>query len=78
MIVSTLSYSDGNWHKLKWTREGDLNTLYIDGISVGTYKDQRNFAQRNYVAIGAQVNHRNAGYDFKGWIRNIGYAKQVL
>ena len=78
VIVSTLSYSDGNWHKLKWTREGNLNTLYIDGISVGTYTDQRNFAQRNYVAIGAQVNHRNAGYDFKGWIRNIGYAKQVL
>lgn len=78
VIVSAASYSDGNWHKLKWTRNGNLNTLYIDGVSVGTYTDQRNFAQRNYVAIGAQVNYRNAGYDFKGWIRNVGYAKQVL
>lgn len=78
VIVSAASYSDGNWHKLKWTRNGNLNTLYVDGISVGTYTDQRNFAQRNYVAIGAQVNHRNTRYDFKGWIRNVGYAKQVL
>lgn len=78
VIVSAASYSDGNWHKLKWTRNGNLNTLYVDGISVGTYTDQRNFAQRNYVGIGAQINSRNSNYDFKGWIRNVGYAKQVL
>lgn len=78
VIVSAASYSDGNWHKLKWTRSGNLNTLYVDGISVGTYIDQRNFARKDYVAIGAQVNTRNPNYDFKGWIKNVGYAKQVL
>ena len=77
-ISSTKSYSDGNWHKLKWTRGGNLNTLYVDGVSVGTYIDQRDFLKKSYVAIGAQVNSRNPLYDFKGWIRNVGYAKQVL
>ena len=77
-IKSANSYSDGNWHKIKWTRSGNVNTLYVDGINVGTYIDQRNFAQRSYVGIGAQINSRNANYDFKGWIRNVGYAKQVL
>ena len=78
VIVSAASYSDGNWHKLKWTRSGNLNTLYVDNVSAGTYLDQRNFKKKNYVAIGAQVNNRNPTYDFKGWIRNVGYAKQVL
>ena len=77
-IVSQLSYSDGVWHKLKWTRSGNLNTLYVDNISVGTYLDQRDFTQKSYVAIGAQASSRNQNYDFKGWIRNVGYAKQVL
>ena len=77
-IVSQLSYSDGVWHKLKWTRSGNLNTLYVDNISVGTYLDQRDFNQKSYVAIGAQANSRKPNYDFKGWIRNVGYAKQVL
>lgn len=78
VITSTKSFSDGAWHKLKWTRSGNLNTLFVDDISVGTYLDQRDFTKKNYVAIGSQVNYKNSSYDFKGWIRNVGYSKQVL
>jgi hypothetical protein len=77
-IVSANSYSDGNWHKVKWTRSGSTNTLSVDGVSVGTYTDKRNFTQKTRIGVGAQIGSRNASYDFKGWIRRLGFAKQVL
>ena len=77
-IVSPNLYSDGNWHKLKWTRNKGLNCLFVNDVLVGTYNDSRQFSTQRYVAIGAQVANRNSNYDFKGWIKNVGYSKQVL
>lgn len=76
-IRSTASYLDGNWHRIKWTRLDDLNTLYVDDVVVGTYTDRRYFAERT-VYVGAQVGSRNLSYNFVGLIKNVGFAKRVI
>lgn len=78
VMNSTASFSDGNEHHVAWTRNGSTNRLFVDGVQVATATDSRNFTAKTYFAIGAQVNGRNANYDFKGWIRNVGVSKQAL
>lgn len=57
------------WYHVALTRVGNLHTLYMNGVSVGTYSVSATYAPTNNVGIGAQAS--NGLYPFQGYISNI-------
>lgn len=79
LMQSPSSYLDGNWHRVKWTRSGNINKLYVDNVEVASATNATNWSAVPYFDIGAQ-SYRPASqaYYFKGLIKNVGIAKQAI
>lgn len=60
---ATLLYADvanpmslNTWHHVAWTRSGSANTLFVDGVSVGTFTNSQNFSSAANIVIGHDPN----------------------
>ncbi len=53
-IVTSFSYNDGNWHKLTDTYSNGQETLYIDGVQIGSQaQSQTSYSSTYYYYLGA-------------------------
>ncbi|MCO8058043.1 LamG-like jellyroll fold domain-containing protein [Acinetobacter towneri] len=79
LMQGSANLLDGNLHKVKWTRQSGVSKLFVDNVEVASAVDTSNYALPQYLEIGAQT-YRPIGqaYYFKGLIRNVGLAKQVI
>lgn len=79
LMQSPSSYLDGNWHRAKWTRSGNINKLYVDNVEVASATNATNWSAVPYFDIGAQsFRPASQAYYFKGLIKNVGIAKQAI
>ncbi|TDC70012.1 LamG-like jellyroll fold domain-containing protein, partial [Streptomyces hainanensis] len=60
-IVSSSAVNDGEWHHVVLTGSGNTQTLYLDGVAVGTLAGQIAEQSRAYAYLGA-------GYSSSGWM----------
>jgi hypothetical protein len=67
-MVITTTVLPNVWYHVALTRVGNLHTLYINGVSVGTYSVSHTYAPTNNVGIGAQA---SGTYYFMGYISNV-------
>lgn len=65
---------DGNWHAIAVTWDGTTETMYVDGVSVGT----RTPTTPNVQAANFIVGKTTADVDFQGCIQNLLIANVAL
>lgn len=70
LMVITTSINLNTWYHVALTRVGNLHTLYMNGVSVGTYSVATTYAPTTDVGIGGQYNGAVA-YQFQGYISNV-------
>lgn len=79
LLQGTANLLNSEWHKAKWIRESGVSKLYIDDIQIASAADTRNYAMPVYLEVGAQTDRPiSQAYFFKGLIKNVGIAKQVI
>lgn len=69
--------TDGNWHHIAIVRSNNILNFYVDGVIDGSgSNDYTNYSTSvTYLGIGAQINSRNAFYDFNGYIEEVRITK---
>jgi hypothetical protein len=75
--TGAVSVNTGAWVHVVATRLSGVLSLYVNGVGDGAgTQDNINYAtQQNTLSIGAQVNSRNATYDFAGYIDELRITK---
>ncbi|HXC97901.1 MAG TPA: LamG-like jellyroll fold domain-containing protein, partial [Verrucomicrobiae bacterium] len=75
-IVSGLAANpmDGNWHAIVVTWDGTTQTMYVDGVGVGT----RTPAGPNIQSANFIVGKTTADVNFKGWMEDLLIANTAL
>lgn len=70
IAASTGKVNDGAWHHVAWTRNGNIHTLWFDGVAVGTATWAGTIADiAQPLRIGTDPNF--AGRDFVGSMDNV-------
>ncbi len=65
---------DGQWHALAVTWDGTLQTMYVDGVSVGSQASPPpNVQPANFI-----VGKTTADVNFNGWLANLLIASRAL
>ena len=60
--------ADGNWHAIVATWDGTTQTIYVDGVNVGTRTPTPPDAQGVGFIVGQTTGDAN---DFKGWLEDL-------
>ena len=74
-VVTTGTYTDGDWHHLVAVKNGGSGEIYIDGSSVKTGSPNNNTITTNFVIGRDGVNNANS---FNGAIDEVGIWEKVL
>ena len=76
-VVSGLAVNllDGNWHAIVVTWDGTIQTMYVDGSSVGTRTPG---TMPTIVGANFVVGKTTADADFKGWMENLLIVNRAL
>jgi hypothetical protein len=78
LLSSGVSVLSGTWRHIAVTREGTTLRIFIDGVLRGSVTDSRDYSPSiTYFGVGAQINSRNAAYDFVGHIDEVRVTKGV-
>ena len=77
--TGSIVVTDGNWHHIAVVKSNNILNFYIDGVVDGTgLSDTTNYSTLvTYLGIGAQINSRNASYDFNGYIDSVRITKGI-
>ena len=72
--TSNMTYNDGNWHHVVWTRDGTSTNLYMDGVVAGGAGKVADgltfdFTASDYVVVGADM--ESDDYYFDGEIDEV-------
>lgn len=79
-ITSASTYSTNIWYHIALVRSGSVNTLYVNGTSVGTYNFGTSLTD-NWLTVGTVNDYRDTSSTFKmsGYIDDLritkGYAR---
>jgi hypothetical protein len=75
-IVSDLAVNpmDGNWHAIVVTWDGATQTMYVDGVNVGTRTPTAPDVQSSDFVVGKTT----SDVDFKGWMEDLLIANIAL
>ncbi len=75
-IVSDLGVNpmDGNWHAIAVTWDGTTQTMYVDGVDVGTRTPTTPNVQGSDFVVGKTT----ADVNFKGWLEDLLIANIAL
>lgn len=77
--IGTLAVNNNSWHHIVACRNGDQLRLFVDGFLDAVATNNKNHADSvEFLAIGAQINTRNATYDFNGLIANVRIENKAL
>jgi hypothetical protein len=60
--------ADGNWHAIVATWDGTTQTIYVDGVNVGTRTPTAPDVQGVGFVVGQTIGDAN---DFKGWMEDL-------
>lgn len=63
------SMTADTWHHVAWCRKANVNTIYLDGVSVSTYTATQDFGASKGLCFGVNV--------IKGAERYVGYHDEV-
>ena len=79
IIGTDFNPRDGEWHHIAVCRVSGVTRLFADGVVAGAVADTRDYTGSGIspMAVGAQVNTRNAAYDFAGRIDEVRITKGV-
>jgi len=66
-ITSSLAYNDDKWHHIAFTANGSTQTLYIDGVSVGTRSVVTDNSWWTYSSIGTGYGSTVKGFPSDRW-----------
>lgn len=79
IIGTDFNPRDGLWHHIAVSRVSGVTRLFADGVVAGAVADTRDYTGSGIspMAVGAQVNTRNAAYDFLGKIDEVRVTKGV-
>lgn len=72
LAAPSATYRDGLWHHFAWVRNGNVHTLYIDGIAVVSRTTSFSFASvsKNFV-IGTDLSFGGGARDFAAYMEDI-------
>ncbi len=76
--TSGTAITDGNYHHVAASRVSGTLRLFVDGVVAATATDATNYnSLQGLCTVGAQVNSRNATYDFNGTIDEVRISKKA-
>ena len=76
-IVSSTSISQNTWHHFAVVNNNGTFTLYLDGLSEGTYSGAINLTGGSRMTIGSLFYNSNWIQEFKGYIDNVRITNNV-
>ena len=74
---SDLTYTDTGWHHVAGVREGQINTLYVDGVKQSETSVTDFVPSEEFFHIGRQYSHLDDRY-FRGLIDDVRVYNQAL
>lgn len=83
-IVSTRTVTDGQWHHAVLTAAANTQTLYLDGVKVGSLSGALTEQSRDYAYLGAGhgssgwMGLENGDYHFKGLMDEVAFYDHTL
>jgi len=76
-VSSDALYMDTEWHHVAGVREGQANTLYVDGVKQAATTDTELVASPEWFHIGRQYSHMDDRY-FRGTIDDVRLYNKAL
>lgn len=75
--TGSVSVIDNSWYHVAVVKYNNLLHFYIGGVENGSgTTDNNNYSvQLTYLGIGAQINNRNGGFDYNGYIDDLRITK---
>jgi hypothetical protein len=74
-ISTSYSSYQNKWTHIAIVRNSGTTTLYLDGVSKGTWSDSTNYTDQGPFVIGRHGNSSNATYCLNGYISNFRIVK---
>ena len=74
-ISTSYSSYQNKWTHIAIVRNSGTTTLYLDGVSKGTWSDSTNYTDQGPLVIGRHGNSSNATYCLNGYISNFRIVK---
>lgn len=72
LTAPSATYRDGLWHHFAWTRNGDVHTLWIDGVAVATRTTSFSFASESKAFfIATDFTFGGGARDFAAYMEEI-------
>lgn len=75
-ITATASYADNEWHHIAIVRSGNTVTLYLDGVSKGSYQTAYSFGDGTALRLGTPV--YAGGGSYVGYIDDFRVSDEAL
>ena len=74
-ISTSYSSYHNKWTHISIVRNSGITTLFLDGVSKGTWSDSTNYTDQGPVVLGRHGNSSNATYCLNGYISNLRIVK---
>lgn len=78
LITCSAGANDGGWHHIAWVRNGDVHTIYKDGVSIGSATNSFSFTSTSKnITIGNDLTFGSGARAYNGQLDDLRITKGV-